>query len=80
MLPRIPWADGIIDADVRPMMAFKMIKVMGSRAKPVARAKAAKTKRLVSRMLLRPNMSATLPKKSKKEPDVRLDAAMTQVS
>ena len=72
MLPRMPWAEGIVDADVRPMTPFRTSRLSASREKPVANAKMVKRKRLVSQIPLRPNTSATLPKKSKNEPQVKL--------
>ncbi len=72
MLPRMPWAEGMVDADVRPMTPFRTSIVSASREKPVPSARTAKTNRLVSNIPLRPNISATLPKKSRNEPQVKL--------
>lgn len=72
MLPKMPWAEGMIDADVRPMTPFRTSRVSASREKPVPSARTAKRKRLVSNIPLRPNISATLPKKSRNEPEVKL--------
>ena len=72
MLPRMPWAEGMVDADVRPITPLRTSRVSASREKPVASAKITKRKRLVSKIPLRPNTSADLPKKSRNEPEVKL--------
>lgn len=70
--PKIPTAGGTAPADHSPRRPVKISRYMALVAKPAMRLDTANAPKLVSRRERRPNVSATLAKKRRNEPDVRL--------
>ena len=70
----MPDVGGTALAEKRPMTLVRMSRVIGSFAKPAARARTAKRKSEPRNSVFRPNKSAIRPKKSRKAPLLKLDA------
>jgi len=70
--PRIPTAGGTAAADHSPSRPSRMSMYIGLVAKPATRLDTAKAPMLKMSSGRRPKVSATLPKKSRKVPEVRL--------
>jgi hypothetical protein len=77
--PRMPTAGGTVPADHNPKRPTRMSRYMALVAKPAMRLDTAKAPMLKIRSGRRPNVSATLAKKRRKEPDVRLLTTLARI-
>lgn len=77
MTPRMPWAGGTAAAEKIPRTPLRMSRVRPDCEKPAARLKMEKRRVEVRKRGLRPKWSARVPKRRRRDPDVRLGGRLT---